>query len=113
MPCDSFQKLSLERHIESRGDSCDTTQLSVNGVLSALTSISSHASVKTSSQRLLSLVKSENMLIKKFSAHPLGFENGTEAITANLIAVMNAMLTCVEECGGESRKRYIRDHCMW
>ncbi|EDR06274.1 uncharacterized protein LACBIDRAFT_328943 [Laccaria bicolor S238N-H82] len=43
-----------------------------------------------------------NELLKEYK-----YKKGNEKATVNLHAVMSAMLTCVEECGGESGKRYV------
>ncbi|KIJ91979.1 hypothetical protein K443DRAFT_126075 [Laccaria amethystina LaAM-08-1] len=50
-------------------------------------------------------------MVKMFSADQRNIftcrKPGDEKATVNLHAVMSAMLTCAEECGGESGKRYV------
>ncbi|EDR06275.1 uncharacterized protein LACBIDRAFT_328944 [Laccaria bicolor S238N-H82] len=58
---------------------------------------------------LASVNKAEEM-VKTFSADQRNIftcRKGDEKATVNLHVVMSAMLTCVEECGGESGKRYV------
>ena len=60
---------------------------------------------------LPNLVNKAEEMLKMFSADQLNIftscRKGDEKATVNLHAIMSAMLTCVEECGGEKGKRYV------
>ena len=93
--------------------------------VSSLTSISSRTSVEIyngdlkpvisgilqSDEGLLAnLVNKAEEMLKMFSADQRNIftvQKGDKKATVNLHAVMSAMLTCVEECGGKNGKRYV------
>jgi hypothetical protein len=92
--------------------------------VSSLTSISSRASVEIynrdlkpaisdilqNDEDLPNLVNKAEEMVKIFSADQRNiftYQEGDKKATVNLHAVMSAMLTRVEECGGESGKRYV------
>jgi hypothetical protein len=60
---------------------------------------------------LPNLVNKAEEMVKMFSADQRNIftcqEPGDEKASVNLHAVMSAMLTCAEECGGERGKRYV------
>jgi len=52
----------------------------------------------------------EKIINEEFAANPQStytYRRDSEEISVELDQVMIAMLTCVEECGGESGKRYV------
>ena len=90
----------------------------------SLTSISSRTSVEIyngdlkpvisdflqSDEDLPNLVNKAEEMLKIFSADQRNIftcRKGDKKATVNLYAIMSAMLTCVEECGGENGKRYV------
>ena len=92
--------------------------------VSSLTSISWRASIEIynrdlkpaisdilqSDEDLSNLVNNADEMVKMFSADQRNIftvQKGDKKATVNLHAVMSAMLTCVEECGGKNGKRYV------
>ena len=92
--------------------------------VSSLTSISWRTSVEIyngdlkpvisdilqSDEDLPNLVNKAEEMLKMFSTdqrNTFKCQKGDEKATVNLHAVMSAILTCVEECGGEKGKRYV------
>ena len=93
--------------------------------VSSLTSISSRTSVEiyngdlkpvisdilqSDVEDLPNLVNKAEEMLKIFWADQRNIftcRKGDEKATVNLHAIMSAMLTCVEECGGEKGKRYV------
>ena len=96
---------------------------SLASVASCLTSRSSEASVKFYEEILkpsientrmspttLQALVDKKLVNEKFAANPQStytYRRDCEEISVELDQVMIAMLTCVEECGGESGKRYV------
>ena len=92
--------------------------------VSSLTSISWRASIEIynrdlkpsisdilqSDENLTNLVTKAEEMLKMFSGdqrNSFTVQKGDKKATMNLHAVMSAMLTCVEECGGKNGKRYV------
>ena len=92
--------------------------------VSSLTSISSRTSVEIyngdlkavisdilqSDEDLPNLINKAEEMLKMLSTDQRNIftcRKGDEKATVNLHAIMSAILTCVEECGGEKGKRYV------
>ncbi|KAF8157156.1 hypothetical protein B0H34DRAFT_712505, partial [Crassisporium funariophilum] len=105
--------------------SSDSDDDSLESLGSALTSCSSQASVKIYEEKLKSIIDAvrnsktplgelvnaaQRILTERFtpdSRSTYTYEKGTERLSVRLDKIMSAMLTYVEECGGDSGKRYV------
>ena len=68
------------------------------------------SNILQSDEDLPNLVTKADEMLKMFSANQrniFAVQKGDKKATVNLHAVMSAMLTCVEECGGKNGKRYV------
>ncbi|PPQ87961.1 hypothetical protein CVT25_001145, partial [Psilocybe cyanescens] len=104
----------------------DSLQSNVS-TLSTLTSCSSESSVKLYEEKLKPSIdalkleesgapiqeladKAETIIKEKFASHPSSIythQKDSKEISVGLDKVMLAMLTCADEGGGESGKRYV------
>ncbi|KAF8157166.1 hypothetical protein B0H34DRAFT_808436 [Crassisporium funariophilum] len=105
--------------------SSDSDDDSLESLGSALTSCSSQASVKIYEEKLKPVIDAvrnsktpleelvnaaQKIVTEKFapdSRSTYTYEKGSERLSVRLDEIMSAMLTYVEECGGDSGKRYV------
>ncbi|KAF8157162.1 hypothetical protein B0H34DRAFT_712525, partial [Crassisporium funariophilum] len=105
--------------------SSDSDDDSLESLGSALTSCSSQASVKIYEEKLKSIIDAvrnsktplgelvnaaQKIVTEKFapdSRSTYTYEKGSERLSVRLDEIMSAMLTYVEECGGDRGKRYV------